>query len=64
MHKYFLKTFYNLTNKQEYKLQIWQYNVCHTNIIAIKDVIILEKNKKKEKLLVGIVNIIELVETY
>ena len=27
--------------------------MCHTNIIAIKNVIILEKSKKKEKLLEG-----------
>ena len=31
-----------------YKLQIWKYNVGHTNIITIKDVIILEKTKEKK----------------
>ena len=49
-HKYFLKTFYNKTNKKEYNSQIWQYNVCHTNIIAIKDVISEKKAKEKEGL--------------
>ena len=34
-------------------MQIWQYNMWHTNIIAMKDVIILEKTKEKEKLLEG-----------
>ena len=49
-YKYFLKAFYNKKNKKEYKLQIWQYNMRHTNIIANKDVIILEKARKKEML--------------
>ena len=49
-YKYFLKAFYNKTNKKEYDLQIRQHNVCHTNIIAIKDVIIKEKGRKKEGL--------------
>ena len=52
-HKYFLKAFYNKTNKKEYKLQIWKYNVRHTNIIAMKDVIILEKTRGKKKLSKG-----------
>ena len=47
MHKYLLKTFYNKINKKEYKLQIWQHNVQHTNIIAMKDIIILKKTKEK-----------------
>ena len=50
-HKYFLKVFYNKTNKKEYKSQIWQYNVLHIIIIVMKDVIMLEKAIKKEKLL-------------
>ncbi len=37
-----------MTNKKEYELQIWQYNVRHTNIIATKDVIISEKARKKK----------------
>lgn len=52
-HKYFLKTFYNRTNKKENELQIRQYNVRHTNIIVRKDVIILEKTREKEKLSEG-----------
>ena len=50
MHKYLLKAFSNKTSKKEYKLQIWQHNVHHTNIIAIKDVIILDQVREKEKL--------------
>lgn len=50
VYKYFLKTFYNKINKKKYNLQIWQYNIWHTNIIAIKIVIILaKKSKDKEK---------------
>lgn len=47
-HKYFLKVFYTKTNNKRYKLQIWQYNVYHINIIAIKNISILEKAKKKK----------------
>ena len=54
MYKYLLKAFYNKTNKKEYDSQIWQDNVCHTNIIAMKDMIIKEKARKKERLLKGI----------
>ena len=49
-HKYFLKVFYNKTNNEEYKLQIWQYKIYYINIIAMKDICILKKVKKKEKL--------------
>ena len=51
-HKYFLKAFYNGTNKKKYELQIWQHNMRYTNIIIIKDLIISEKAKRK-KLLKG-----------
>lgn len=51
-HKYLLKAFYNKTNKKEYNAQIRQHNVHHTNIIAIKDVIISEKAREKENQLV------------
>lgn len=45
VHKYFFKAFYNTTIKKEYKLQIHQYNVCHPNIVVMKDVIwIAEKS--------------------
>ncbi len=52
-NKYLLKAFYNRTHKKEYESQIWQYNVRHTNIIAMKDIIILEKAREK-KLLEGL----------
>ena len=55
-HKYFLEAFYNRSNKKEYKLQIWQHNVGHINIITIKDVIILEKIREKKKLLEALVD--------
>ena len=61
-HKYFLKTFNNKTNKKEYKSQIWQHNVRHTNIIAMKDVIMLEKTREKEKLSKSTADIIALAE--
>ena len=53
-HKYLLKAFYNRTNKKEYDSQIRQHNVRHTNIIAMKDVIIEEKVREKEGLSEGI----------
>lgn len=55
-YKYYFKFFYNKLNKKEYDLQIRQYNVHHTNIIVIKNAIILEKIRKKEKLLKSIIN--------
>lgn len=51
VHKYLLKTFYYRINKKKYKLQIWQYNMQHTNIILMKIVILFEKNREKEMLL-------------
>ena len=51
-HKYLLKAFYNKTNKKEYNAQIWQDNVRHTNLIAMKDVIISRKALEKEGQLV------------
>ena len=44
-------------NKIEYNLQIWQENICHTNRVAIKDVINKKKVKEKKRLLEGIVDI-------
>ena len=52
MYKYLFKIFYNTINKKEYDSSILQYNIYHINIIAIKNVIILEKIKKKKELLV------------
>ncbi len=50
VHKYLLKAFYNKTNKKEYDLQIRQHNVRHTNIIVMKDVILVVE--RGEELLV------------
>ena len=47
-HKYFLKTFYNKINKKKYKSQIWHHNMHYTNIITMKDVIILQKAREKK----------------
>ena len=30
-------------------MQIWQYNVCHINMITIKEIIILKKALEKER---------------
>ena len=51
-HKYLLKAFYNRTNKKEYDAQIRQHNVRHTNVIAMKDVIISKRALEKEGQLV------------
>ena len=51
-HKYLLNAFYNRTNKKEYNTQIRQHNVHHTNVIAMKDVIISKKALEKEGQLV------------
>ena len=51
-HKYLLKAFYNSTNKKEYDAQIRQYNVRHTNVIAMKNVTISKKSSEKEEKLV------------
>ena len=63
VYKYFLKAFYNKTNKKKYKSQIWQHNVRHTNIITMKDVIFLKKARvEKEKLSKITADIIVLAE--
>lgn len=49
-YNYLLKVFYNKTNKKKYDSQIWQYNVRYINIIATKNIIILGRVRKKEKL--------------
>ncbi len=41
VHKYLLKAFYNRTNKKEYYSQSGQHNIRHTNIITMKDVILV-----------------------
>ena len=57
VHKYFFKASYNKTNKKEYDLQIWQYNVCHTTIIVIKAVIVVVERDGKNKELLAMENI-------
>lgn len=53
VYNYFLKIFYNKTNKKQYNLQIWQHNIQYKNRITIKDVIILaKKSRNNEKPLV------------
>ena len=51
-HKYLLKAFYNKNIKKEFNAQIRQHNVHHTNVIAIKDVIISKNALEKEEQLV------------
>lgn len=50
-YKYFLKAFYTRTNKKEYKSQILQYIIRHTNILIMQNIILLAKvdivNRKK-----------------
>ena len=53
---------YLLKDKKKYDLQIWQHNICHTNIIAIKNMIIEEKIKRKKGLLKDIRDITTLAE--
>lgn len=43
-------------------MQIWQYNVRHINIIIIKNKIIFENVREKNKLLVSIADIIVLAK--
>ena len=62
VYKYLLKAFYNRIKKKEYDLQIWQHNIRHTNIIAMKDVIIEEKAREKKRLSKNIANTIALAE--
>ncbi len=42
-HKYLLKAFYRRTNKKEYESQILKHNICHTNVIAMQDAILIAK---------------------
>lgn len=52
-HKYLLKTSYNKTIKKEYNLQIYQY------IIAIKDIIAVAKNGRKNVEQLAIENLLD-----
>ena len=42
-HKYFLKTFYERTNKKKYESQILKHNIRYTKVIAMQDVILIAK---------------------
>lgn len=57
MYKHLLKTFYERTNKKEYKSQILEDNICYINVIAIQDAIlrikVLLRNIKKKELIVN-----------
>ncbi len=57
VHKYLLKAFYNRTNKKEYDSQIRQHNVCHINIIAMKDMIVVAEKGGENKELLAIENV-------
>ena len=48
IYKYLLKALYNRTKKKEYNLQIRQYNIRYTNIIAMKNVIISKKAREEK----------------
>lgn len=48
-NKFLLKAFYNMINKHKYNLEIQWHNIPHTNIIAIKNLILLVKNQKKKE---------------
>lgn len=53
VYKYFPKSFYNRTNKKEYNLQIWLYNIYHMDIFIMKNMIKAdEKNNKNGEPLV------------
>ena len=57
VHKYLLKAFYRRINNKKYKSQILKYNICHTNVIAIQDIILIAKvpigSVKKKELIVN-----------
>ena len=56
-YKYFLKAFYNRTNKKEYNSQIRQHNIRYTNIITMKDMITVVKKSGENKELLAIENV-------
>lgn len=61
-YKYLFKAFYNKTNEKELKSQIWQHNVQHINIVAMKDIIISGKVRGKKKLFKDLADKIALAE--
>ena len=56
-HKYLFKAFYNRTNKKEYESQILEHNICHINVITMRDTILIAKvpvgSAKKKKLVIN-----------
>ena len=42
-HKYLFKAFYGRTKNKKYELQILKYNIHHTNVIAMQDIILISK---------------------
>lgn len=60
-YKLFFKIFYNRINKKQYNLK-FGIIIYHINIIVIKNVIFLEKISEKKELLMGILDITELLE--
>ena len=56
VYKYLLQAFYNWINKKKYDLQIWQHNICHTNIITMKYLIISRKVMEENMLSKGIMD--------
>lgn len=58
IYKYFFKSFYNRINKKKYNSEIRQYNVHHTNIIAIKDIVVVVERVRKIKKQPAIENIL------
>ena len=57
-HKYLLTTFYGRTNKKKYESQILEYNIRHTNIIAMQGTTLIAKlpigSAKEKELVVNI----------
>ena len=55
-YKYLLKAFYERTNKKKSESQILKHNICHINVIAIQDAILIAKVRvrsiKKKELVV------------
>lgn len=49
MHKYYLKAFYEWTNKKKYDLQILQHNIRYINILIIQNIILLVKVERAKK---------------
>lgn len=66
VYKYLLKAFYKGINKKKYKLQILKYNICHTNIIAMQNIILTTKvlNRSVKKLVIINISDIKVTQMY